>query len=148
VQLPPLDGSGDLPSGVHRCSLAVAIDRFGNNSARRRIVGLRLERILVLLAGCSHVVRVVVFGSFVTAKIEPNDIDVFLVMDDGFDVATVIGEARLLFDHAIAQSHFGASIFWLRQSACFPTEEEMIAGWGLKRDGTHRGIIEIERDAS
>ena len=88
------------------------------------------------------------FGSFVTTKPEPNDVDVFLVLEDGFDLSAVTGEARLLFDHAVAQSHFGASIFWLRRSACLPTEEEMVAGWGLKRDGMHRGVIEIERDAS
>ena len=76
-----------------------------------------------------------VFGSFVTEKSEPKDVDVFLIMQDAFDVARVEGEARLLFDHAGAQAHFGASVFWLRRLAAVPGEEEAIAYWQIKRDG-------------
>lgn len=87
--------------------------------------------------------RFVVFGSFVTAKPEPNDVDVILIMHDTFDLAQVTGEARLIFDHAAAQAHFGASVFWLRGPAALPDEEEAIASWQLKRDGTRRGIMEV-----
>jgi hypothetical protein len=84
-----------------------------------------------------------VFGSFVTAKVEPNDVDVFLVMQDSFDLDQVAGEARLVFDHSVAQAHFGASVFWLRRLAALPSEDESCLGWQLKRDGTRRGIVEI-----
>jgi hypothetical protein len=97
-----------------------------------------------LAATTGHVKRFIVFGSFVTAKPEPNDLDVFLVMDDAFDLNQVTGEARLVFDHAAAQAHFGASIFWLRQLAALPDEEEAVRGWQGKRDGTRRGIVEIQ----
>jgi uncharacterized protein DUF6932 len=56
----------------------------------------------------------VVFGSFVTSKSAPNDVDIFLVMADTFDASRLSGDAALLFDHAVAQAHFGASMFWLR----------------------------------
>ena len=124
------------------------MERFGTAGAQRRLASLRLQRTLDLLAECGHVSRVIVFGSFVSAKAEPNDVDIFLVMEDSFDLGAVIGESKLLFDHAVAQSHFGASIFWVRRMSCFPSEEEMIQGWALKRDGTLRGIIEIERNSS
>lgn len=78
-----------------------------------------------------------------TAKPDPNDVDVFLVMNDMFDLSQVTGEARLVFDHPAAQAHFGASIFWLRQLAALPSEEELVRGWQLKRDGTRRGIVEV-----
>lgn len=83
------------------------------------------------------------FDGLGIAKPEPNDVDIFLVMDDAFDVSSVAGEARLVFDHLVAQSHFGASVFWTRRASCFPSESEMISGWALKRDGTARGIVEI-----
>ena len=67
----------------------------------------------------------------------------FLLMEDTFDVRQLIGEARVLFDHAAAQAHFGASVFWLRRLAALGGEEQAIAGWQIKRDGTYRGIIEI-----
>ncbi len=69
--------------------------------------------------------------------------DVFLLMEDTFDVGQLMGEARVLFDHAAAQAHFGASVFWLRQLAALSDEEQAIADWQIKRDGTRRGIIEI-----
>jgi hypothetical protein len=77
-------------------------------------------------------------------KAEPNDVDLFLVMDDTFDLSQVTAEARLVFDHPAAQAHFGASVFWLRRLAALATEEEAILGWQLKRDGTRRGIVDIE----
>ena len=78
-----------------------------------------------------------------TAKPEPNDVDVFLAMHDTFDLSQVTGEARLVFDHPAAQAYFGASIFWLRQLAALPNEEGAVLGWQLKRDGTRRGIVEV-----
>lgn len=74
---------------------------------------------------------------------EPNDVDLFLLMDDSFDLSGLTGEARLVFDHATAQAHFGASIFWLRQFAALPDEEQAVLGWQIKRDGTRRGIVEV-----
>lgn len=88
---------------------------------------MRLARVHELAAATGHMKRFVVFGSFVTAKHQPNDVDVFLIMHDTFDLAQVAGEARLIFDHAAAQAHFGASIFWLRGLAALPVEDEAIA---------------------
>jgi hypothetical protein len=87
--------------------------------------------------------RFIVFGSFVTAKPEPEDVDVFLIMHDTFDLSQVTGEARLVFDHPTAQAHFGASIFWLRLLAALPNEEEAVLGRQLKRDGGRRGIVRV-----
>ena len=104
---------------------------------------MRLTRVHELATATGHMKRFVVFGSFVTAKPEPNDVDVFLIMQDTFDLTQVTGEARLIFDHAAAQAHFGASVFWLRGFAALPDEKEAIASWELKRDGTRRGIVEV-----
>lgn len=69
--------------------------------------------------------------------------DVFLLMKDTFDMGRLTGDARVLFDHAAAQAHFGATVFRLRRLAALGGEEQAIAGWQVKRDGTRRGIIEI-----
>jgi len=82
----------------------------------------------------------------VTAKVEPNDVDIFLIMEDGFDPALVIGEARRLFDHSAAQAQFGASVFWLRRLACLDGEQAAVQYWQVKRGGGSRGIIEIIRE--
>jgi hypothetical protein len=147
VSLPAFAESADLPPGVHRATLREAMERLATGSMRRRVIALRLERIYHLARSTGHLGRFVVFGSFVTAKPDPNDVDIFLVMADSFDVGQVTGEARLLFDHAIAQAHFGASVFWLRRLACLEGEEEAIRHWQTKRDGGQRGIVEIIQES-
>ncbi len=119
------------------------MSQFGQATMRRKLVGMRLARVYDLAAATGHMKRFIVFGSFVTAKSEPNDVDVFLVMHNTFELDHVTGEARLIFDHSAAQAHFGASIFWLRQLAALPNEQEAVLGWQLKRDGARRGIVEV-----
>ncbi len=91
--------------------------------------------------------RFVIFGSFVTAKPDPNDVDIFLLMEDSFDMSELAGEAKLLFDHAAAQARFGASVFWVRRLAAFEGEQTTIEYWQIKRDGGQRGIVEIIPEA-
>ena len=107
-------------------------------------MALRLEHVYRLATSTGHLARFVVFGSFVTAKNDPNDVDVFLLMDDGFDVASLAGEVGTLFgDHLTAQNYFGASVFWLRRLAALSGEQSTIEDWQFKRDQTRRGIVEI-----
>ena len=55
------------------------------------------------------------------------------------------GEAPILFDHAAAQAHFGASVFWLRRLAAWPNEQAAVEFWQVKRGGGRRGIVEVTR---
>jgi predicted nucleotidyltransferase len=143
VPIPSFAEAGDLPQGVHYASLREVLEHFAQSTSRRKIVGMRLARVYELAASTGRMKRFIVFGSFVTAKPDPNDIDIFLMMHDTFDLTQVTGEARLIFDHAAAQAHFGASIFWLRQLAALPNEQESILNWQIKRDGARRGIVQI-----
>lgn len=144
MPLPPFDENGDLPLGIYRVTLLETLRHFGTGSRQRQIVATRLERIHRLALSTGHVSRFVVFGSFVTAKEEPNDVDVFLLMEDSFDVSKLVGEAYLLFsDHAVAQAYFGASVFWIRRLAALDDENKALEDWQVKRDGGQRGIVEI-----
>ena len=98
-------------------------------------------RVFDLAVASGHLKRFIVFGSFVTTKAHLNDVDVFLVMDDAFDLGSVTGEAKLVFDHPAAQAHFGASAFRLRRFAALRSEEGAVLGWRSKRDGSRRGIV-------
>ena len=69
-----------------------------------------------------------------------------LIMADAFDTSQLRGEAPLLFDHGAAQAHFGASVFWLRRVAAWPSEEAAIEFWQVKRGGGRRGIVEVTRE--
>jgi len=143
MPLPPLTRIGDLPPGVHPASLREVLDRFGAGSRQRVAVAERLERVYGLARGTGHLARFVVFGSFVTDKPEPNDVDVFLVMEDAFCSEEFRGETALLFDHSAADAHFGASVFWVRRLAALHGEQSTIEYWQVKRGGGRRGIVEI-----
>jgi hypothetical protein len=146
--LDEFNASGDLPPGVHPASLHDVLERFGKGTLQRVIVASRLARIHSVAMSVGQVRRFIVFGSFATAKADPNDVDVFLLMEDSFSVSDLVGEARVLFDHAAAEARFGASIFWLRRQAAFGGEDVTVEHWQVKRDGTRRGIIEIVREES
>ena len=143
ISIPQLNSDGDLPAGIHPATLRDLAVGFGSSSRERERLFQRIRRIHRIASDSGHLARLVVYGSFVTAKPVPNDVDVFLVMHDTFDLSQVTGEARLVFDHPAAQAYFGASIFWLRQLAALPNEEGAVLGWQLKRDGTRRGIVEV-----
>ena len=109
-------------------------------------VAERLERVYRLAQATGHLARFVVFGSFVTDKLEPHDVDVFLVMDDAFDAGTLPSETALVFDHSAADAHFGASVFWVPRLATFGGEQAAVEYWQVKRAGGRRGIVEITEE--
>lgn len=148
MPLPPFADSGDLPPGVHPATLLEAMARFGAGSIKRKVLAQRLGRIEQLARATGHLARFVIFGSFITAKPDPNDVDVFLLMEDTFDSGSLGGEARLLFDHASAQAHFGASVFWMRRLAALGGEREAVEFWQVRRDGGRRGIVEVIPESS
>ncbi len=108
----------------------------------------RLERIYRIASKTGHLARFVVFGSFVTNKSTPNDVDVFMIFDDAFDASLCAAETLLLLDHSAADTHFGASVFWLRRPAAFGGEQSAIEFWQTTREGDFRGIIEVQEDSN
>jgi predicted nucleotidyltransferase len=128
---------------MHGATLSEVLARFGQGSVQRRAVADRLNRLYQLATSTGQVARVAVFGSFITAKVEPNDIDLLFLMEDTFDLAAVTGEAALVFQHVEAHAHFGASAFWTRRSGAIGGEQAMIEFWQVRREGGQRGIVEI-----
>ena len=147
-QWPGFDHSGDLPIGVHQATLSEVIEHFGTVNLRRNLIGQRLERIYNLAINTGKVVRFVVNGSFITNKPAPNDVDIFILMDDSFEANEVTSEAALVFDHLAAQNVYGASVFWIRQMSAIGGEQTAIEHWQIKRDKSLRGIVEVISDDS
>ena len=133
-----------MPEGIHTATLREVETAFGSWCRKRVLLFQRLERIYRIASGTGHLARFVVYGSFVTSKSSPNDVDVFMVFDEAFDASLCEAEVLLLLDHATADAHFGASVFWLRRPAAFGGEQVTIEFWQTKRDGSRRGIVEIE----
>src|SRR5690554_5393735 len=135
MALPNFNADGDLPPGIYPAALPEVLERFGQGSIQRRAVADRLKRVYQLVTSTGQLARFVVFGSFVTSKEEPNDVDIMLIMEDTFDLSAVTGEAALPFQHSEADAHFGASIFWTRRAGAFGGEQALIEYWQVRREG-------------
>ena len=140
---PDFDSNGDLPVGIYQATLPEVIAHFGTSTLQRRLVAQRLAHIYALAHSTGQLVRFIIFGSFVTAKREPNDVDIFMLMEDAFDAQQVEGEAAMVFDHVAAQHYEGASVFWIRRMAAIDGEETAIQYWQSTREQTKRGIVEV-----
>src|SRR3954454_6309808 len=113
MALPVFNDKGDLPEGLHKATLAEVLERFGAGSEARQAATATLRRIHRLAAATGKLERFVIFGSYITTKPNPHDVDIVLVMKDDFSMAACDEHTRVLFDHQRAAGEIGASIFWL-----------------------------------
>ena len=92
--VPGFNEDGYLPPGIHAATLEEISTRFGQESELRE-VQMQSLRWLVDLARRAGVQKIVVNGSFVTDKLEPNDVDCVLLIGPGFPLDSA-AEAELL----------------------------------------------------
>lgn len=144
MSLQPFDSNGDLPEGVHRATLDEVLARFGHGTPQREIVTGRLNRVLELARGTGKLERFIIFGSYITAKPEPNDVDILLVMRDDLQEQDYDPDTFPMFDHLRAQRELGVSLFVIRTGFIIGEEvDQFIAHWQVKRDLSRRGIVEV-----
>ena len=76
--LPPFDEHGNLPPGIHRCTIDEVVPRFGRGSPERKV---ETQELLKFVEWARHagVLRLIVNGSFVTAQVSPNDVDLIVL---------------------------------------------------------------------
>jgi predicted nucleotidyltransferase len=129
MKFPDFNETGDLPVGVYKATLQEVLEHFGQGSLQRRLVARRLEKIYLSAKATNKVLRFIVYGSFVTAKEKPNDVDIFMLMEDGFDPEEASEKSRLVFKHLTTQKYEGASVFWAAKLGIIGNIDDFIAGW-------------------
>jgi hypothetical protein len=77
--IPPFRADGYLPEGLYLASEAEILFRFGSSTRRRRRLALRV-RWWIELTKQVRGQRLLIDGSFVTAKEEPNDVDAVILL--------------------------------------------------------------------
>ncbi len=90
--------------------------RFGGPTPRRVWLTGRLRELVELATTTGKFRRVFVWGSFVTAKPVPNDLDILLIMDEDFEVDKAPVPAQAVFDSVRAKLLFESDVFWARAS--------------------------------
>lgn len=88
MAIPSLNGHGLLPTGIHDCTLEDVKARFGRfqRSDRRQRLYRKLAGYVEALKSAEIAQELIIDGSFVTSKAEPNDVDVILVLRSDFPV--------------------------------------------------------------
>ena len=71
-----------------------------DNQNRRAELLEGLSRFVTAVRGVAGVRRIALVGSIVTAKLDPNDIDLLVVVSDDADLAALAMHARRLQGHA------------------------------------------------
>lgn len=119
MSIPALRESGWLPEGHHPATCEQIADRFGGESgSRRTAVFSGLLRWRDAVRGKQMGGRLILNGSFVSAKTEPGDFDVLLVYDTASAAIIVQDkEALRLLDNAHCKALYGGDVWAFSEQA-------------------------------
>jgi hypothetical protein len=139
--IPPFRSDGYLPEGVYVCSEAEVLFRFGSSNRRRRRLVLRLRRWLELGRQIGAR-RLLVDGSFVTAKEEPHDIDSVILLPPDFPQQLAREYAPALELEEMLLTRRPEEIFAAEDETDW---EEWVAFFSQtrERDRRQKGLLEI-----
>ena len=118
--------------------------RFGASTPRRKWLLGRLRTVLSLAASTEKLRRAFVWGSFVTAKASPRDVDLLLIVTEDFEMQKVAAAARMVFDSVQARLLYESDVFWARDSIGNETLELWLETYQISRSFRKRGIVELE----
>ena len=145
MSVPALLPNGFLPPGVHAATLHEILERFGTATPRRQGLAERLEALLRAARATGKLQRVFLWGSFISDASFPRDLDVFLLMQAGFDreFADLPSPQREVFAYESARLRFEADVFWATEA--IGTEELLawLSVYQRSREMIPRGIVEV-----
>lgn len=158
--IPPFNEDGNLPPGAHESSPAEAeralVDVFGESLTRRRLYeGWRERRRLI--AALVPIGKEWVYGSFVTLKRDPSDIDVVIFLDGEAMRALSPNDRKQLWSligDEDARRRFGCHSFvvptWPTGHAGHTRQEHLSAlwhaQWSVDQRGLTKGYLDVRGD--
>jgi len=131
--LPPFDDFGNLPAGIHSCTIEELVSRFGTGSEERET---EINELLNFIdaAKKAGVQRLMVNGSFVTGRLAPNDVDVVIL--PGPDYPRQSRELE------------GNELIWPFLQIIVAADDADFESWAVKQFSTDRrrrakGVVEV-----
>jgi hypothetical protein len=142
--IPAFTEHGFLPPGIHRATLNEFKERFVvfKRSDRRLRIFEGLEKLLDQAMRSGIVRRVIIAGSFVTDKPEPNDFDCLVVLDPA-----IVGNLLRPFEYNLvsrkmARHMFGGDIIPALEAS--HALQQYLEFFQTTRDGKRVGMVEIQ----
>ena len=128
---------------IHAASLSETVTRFGGGTEKRMGLATLLSEIVLAASDYLTIKRVLVWGSFLTDKPEPNDLDYSLIVSEQHRLVTINEtDARFLIP-VKARMHYGTDTGFLVISD-YPLEDYTERLDFLCHNGKGEvGIIEI-----
>jgi len=149
MPIPGLDDAGLLPPGVHDCTLDEVRRRFGifQITDRRPTLYDKLQVLVREAWGSGLVAEIIIDGSFVTAKPDPNDIDLILVLNAGHDFSAELRP----FEYNVLSTRQARKIYGFDLLIAMhgsPVYEEYLAFFAQVRGETSRrkGLLRLRHD--
>jgi hypothetical protein len=144
MSLPDFDKDGYLPPGIHAASLAEVVKRFGTGSEARSKQTELLRQVVEAAKAYATIKRVLIWGSFVTDKLEPADLDFSVVVSITHWQTKINDEHRRFFVPHEARLRYGVDRSFLILPD-YPLEPyiESLDFLCHARARRERGIVEI-----
>ena len=139
--IPAFRPDGYLPEGLHKATEAEVTFRFGSATAQRRWLALRLRR-WTELARQVGATRLLVDGSFVTAKPDPKDVDAVILLPDDFDDKLQGGDAAAFELDRIMLFRQPEELFGAKSAARWDDWVEFFSRT-READGRRKGLVEV-----
>ncbi len=131
----------NLPPGNYACLWEEIVQRFGAGERRLKFCE-DLRNILERAKECGFV-KIVIWGSFTTAKTNPGDLDLLFVVRRGVTKDSVPPECAELMNGTAAKERWGHDFLYCPDEP--ETLESLIRGLGIdkitKRD---RGVLVLD----
>ena len=140
--IPEFQKDGNLPKGLYEVTLHEIKEVFGTGSAKRKLLIGNLENIIEL-AKSGKLERVIIWGSFISNKEFPQDVDLLLIMKDDFEVDANPPQVKGVFDYVQGRIAFNADIFWVKSSIGQEAIDLWLETYQMTRDFESRGIVEV-----
>lgn len=129
-------------------SQPISLDEFdkqyGASSPRRQFLFTQARSVISLLRATGQVKQVFVFGSFVSEKTNPNDIDFFVVMMANFTTSHLKGKIAEIFQNEVCRIRYGVDLFWVTEVIGENHIQDMLDVFSRNRQQQDNPIVEIQ----
>jgi uncharacterized protein DUF6932 len=142
VPIPGFRPDGYLSPGVHVATEEEVTRRFGRTSGRRRLLLMARVSEWLTLSRAVGAERLLLDGSFVTAKPDPRDVDAVCWLPDDFEEQYLAGAAAAVRLYRMLVTREPAELFGVFSQARW---EEWAAFFSQTRelDGRRKGLVEV-----
>lgn len=140
--IPDFRDDGYLPEGLHLATEAEITFRFGTSTKQRRRLALRLRR-WIQLSRSVAANRLFVDGSFVTAKLAPNDVDAVVWLANDFVDRVSRGDIEAVELEDMLLTRRPEEIFAAEDRRDWDDWVEFFCRT-READGRRKGIVEVE----